>query len=138
MTCCRILKTGRSNLIQSRLRTYPPNFKNFQPQTARRRSQNDSLSAVRSENKFSRFPSSAPNTSPRNRRNARAERKTVSMWRSPQPYASSSRKRELDRLALHRESLCLCGQESFEKTTTETQRTQRLHREEPPFSNKAR
>src|SRR6185437_1437699 len=100
VTCCRILKTDRSNLNQSRPRTYPPNFKNSQPKNERRRLPNDSLSEVRSANKSSRFPNNAPNTSPQNKRNAMAEHKTVLMWQSQQHYASSSRKRELDRAAL--------------------------------------
>src|ERR1041385_3108117 len=97
VTCCRILKTGRSNLNQSRLRTYPPSFKNFQPKNERRKLPNGSLSAVRSANKSSRFPNNAPNTSPRSKRNGKAEHKMVLMWLSRQRYASSSRKRELDK-----------------------------------------
>src|ERR1044072_2180376 len=98
--CCRILKTGRPNSNPSRLRTYHPSFNSFPWKNERRRLKNNSPSALRSANKSLLFRSNAPNTSPRNERNALVEHKTVLTSLSQPHCESSSRKKESDRALL--------------------------------------
>src|ERR1044072_6622979 len=76
------------------MRIYHLNFKSSHLKNERRKLKSDSPSAVRSAHKSWPSPSSAPTTSPRNKRKAKAELKTVSMLQSPRPCDNSSRRRE--------------------------------------------